>query len=371
MNTIINKRDEMSFFDSSLSSVSIDATLSDVEYKDTIVSLLKPILEQRFPGNFQKQKIRVHRDRITISCPACGDSMKSDYKQRGNIILTGKFANYYKCFNCNKFLRIDNFLKDFNVHLDLNAINHIANTITDFSTSSNIKYDMSMFLDMESINKYAIDREEFRKYFNLLEVKNSSIWPWLINRLQYDESKFLYDSSLNHLVILNLTQTGRILGAQRRTFKGENKYLSYKLKKLYELMKKNPEEIPDEIDMLSQLFNICLINYSKLITLCEGPLDSFLFNNSIANCGANKAFPLDIPIRYFYDSDKNGREKSIEKINNGEEVFLWEKLKYDLSLPNREKYDLNDLMIYIRDHNVKTPNFEQYFSKNELDIIDI
>lgn len=366
-----NKRDELSFFDSSLSDINIDTTLSDSEYRDKIVALLEPILQQRFPGNFQKQKIRVHKDRITLSCPFCGDSMKSDYKKRGNIILTGKFANHYKCFNCNEFKRIDYFFKDFKVNLDLGVINYVANGITDFSTSSNAKYDMSMFLDMKSIDKYAIDRIEFLKYFNLLEIKDSSIYNWLKNRMQYDVSKFMYNPRLNHLIILNLTQSGKIMGVQKRTFKGPNKYLTYKLTKLYELMKKNPKEIPDEIDVLSQLFNICLINYSKPITLFEGPLDAFLFKNSIANAGIHKGFPLDLPIRYFFDSDKDGRQKSIEKINNGEEVFLWEKLKQDLQLPFKEKYDLNDVIIYLRDHNIKVPNFEKYFSNDSLDLIDI
>ena len=136
-------------------------------------------------------------------------------------------------------------------------------------------------------------------------------------------------------------------------------------------MKKNSKEIPEEINMLSQLFNICLIDYSKPVTLFEGPLDSFLFNNSIANAGANKNFPFDLNVRYFYDSDKNGRKKSLEKIDNEKEVFLWEKLKRDLELPDRPKWDLNDLMIYLRNNNVKTPYFENYFSKNKLDAIDI
>jgi flagellar hook-associated protein 3 FlgL len=62
-----------------------------------------------------------------------------------------------------------------------------------------------MFLDMASIEKYAIDREEFKKYFNLLEVKDSSISGWLKKRLQYDSSKFLYNPRLNHVIILGNT----------------------------------------------------------------------------------------------------------------------------------------------------------------------
>ena len=356
-------------FDSSLSS--IDATVTSVEYKERLLTLLQPILEQRFPGNTGKQRIRPYKDRISFACPYCGDSMKSNHKKRGNFILQGKFANFFKCHNCDEFKRIDRFFNDFKTTLDLDIINYIAKGIEDFSTYANVKYDMSIFLDMDVIDKYAIDRQEFLKFFGLTEVKESPVWSWLKHRLQYDDQKFMYNAKKNYIVILNLTPSGKILGVQKRVFKGESKYLTYTISKIYELMKKDPKILPDQINIISQLFNICLLNYSKPITLFEGPFDAFLFRNSVANAGANKTFPIDIPIRYWYDDDETGREKSIEKINEGGEVFLWTKFKQDYQLPYRKKWDLNDALIFLRDTNVKAPNFNEYFSDDELDIIDI
>lgn len=356
-------------FDSSLSF--IDETVTDSEYRDRLVFLLQPILDARFVNNMTKRRIRVHKDRINFACPYCGDSMKNSNKKRGNFILLGKYSNWFKCHNCGEVKRIDRFFEDFKVSLDLGIINYIAKGIDDFASYSNIKYDMSLFLDMESIDKYAIDRQEFLKYFNLVEVKASPVWSWLKNRMQYDSQKFMYNTRLNHLIILNLTHTGKILGIQKRTFSGPNKYLTYTLTYIYELMKRNPKEVPDEINMLSQLFGICLLDYSKPITLFEGPLDSFLFKNSIANAGAHKSFSFDLPVRYWYDDDPDGKKLSIEKLNNSEEIFLWGRFKHDFNLPYRNKWDLNDVMIYLRDHNVNTPNFNKYFSKESLDIIDI
>jgi len=355
-------------FDSSLSA--IDSTVSPEEYRIRLLKLLQPILEKRFPGNQGKQKIRPYRDRISFACPYCGDSMKSDYKKRGNFILSGKFAGFFKCHNCDEFKRIDKFFRDFKIDLDLDVINYIAKNIEDFSNYADVKYDMSLFLDMKTIEQYAIDRQEFLKSFGLIEVKESPVWSWLKNRMQYDDSKFMYNSSKNFLVILNLTPSGKILGAQKRNFKGENKYLTYKIKKIYELLKRNID-VPDEIDVISQIFNICLLNYSKPITLFEGPFDSFLFKNSVANTGANKSFPFDVPLRYWYDYDKTGNEKTIEKINDGKEVFLWSKFIYDHELPYRTKWDLNDVIIWFKNNNKKIPNFNEYFSDDELDIIDV
>lgn len=363
----VNIKKDLSF-DSSLSSIDIKVTTH--EYRERLVTLLQPILDNRFPGNSGKQRIRPYNDRITFACPYCGDSMKSNHKKRGNFILKGKFQNYFKCHNCDEFKRIDHFFSDFNVQLELDVINYIGENLTDFSSYTQSKYDMSLFIDMGSIDKYAIDRQEFLKYFGLIEVKESPVWSWLKHRLQFDNKKFMYNSIKNYVVVLNLTPSGRILGLQKRNFKGENKYLTYKLSKLYELMKKT-EVIPEEIDAISQLFNICLVNYNKPITLFEGPMDSFLFRNSIGNTGAGKNFPIDIPVRYWFDDDKKGREKSIEKISDENEVFLWTKLKNDIDIPYRNKWDLNDLLMYLNENHIKVPNFDEYFSNDELDMIDI
>jgi hypothetical protein len=357
-------------FDSSLSN--IDESISDNEYIERLVSLLQPILNTRFPGNIAKQRIRIHKDRINFCCPLCGDSMKNNYKKRGNFILIGKYSHFFKCFNCGIAKRIDHFFADYKINLDLNIINYISKGIHDFSSHTNIKYDMSLFLDMESIEKFAIDRQEFLKYFNLVEIKDSPVRSWLKNRMQYDFEKFMYNSRLDHLVILNLTHTGKILGIQKRPFKkGQSKYLTYTLQKIYELMKRNPKDVPDEINMLSQLFGICLLDYSKPIILTEGPLDSFLISNSIANAGANKQFPFDISLKYLYDKDETGIKKSIEHINNEDAVFLWEKFLKDINAPYRKKWDINDIFIWAKENNIKIPNILNYFSNDKLDIIDI
>ena len=66
-----------------------------------------------------------------------------------------------------------------------------------------------------------------------------------------------------YLLILNLTPSGKILGAQKRKFSGTNRFETYKLSKLYEEMKR-PFEVNDEqknyLDTLSMIFNICLID---------------------------------------------------------------------------------------------------------------
>lgn len=355
-------------FDSSLSET-IDKNITTEEYKERIITLLEPILQNRFK-EIPKHRIKVHRDRINFACPYCGDSMQSSYKKRGNIILEGKHKNFYKCFNCGTFKRVDLFFKDYRTDLQLDVINYISNNLGDFTTSTSGNYDISLLLDVNTIEGYAIDRQELKSKFGLVEIKESPVWSWLKNRLQYQEERFLFSPSKNYILILNLTPSGKIIGSQKRVFKGFNKYLTFNIEKLYELMHIT-KEVPNEISVISQLFGILQINFNKPVTIFEGPLDSFLFKNSIANAGALKHFPLDIPVRYWYDYDKTGKEKAIEALENGKTVFLWDRLQRDLEMPYRKKWDLNDLMLWLKQNNKRTPLFDNYFSNDPLDIIDL
>jgi len=356
------------------SSLSSDNSLSLPEYKEKIINLVEPILIRRFPDQYSKQKALAYKDRISCACPYCGDSTKFPHKKRGNFILEGKHQNFYKCFNCGIFKRIDHFFKDYNAQLDLNVLDYIIDNQGNFHTRSKAKYDASIIMDMDLIESFAIERDELKKKLNLEEIKNTSAEVWLRKRLQFNNENFLYNSSKNYIAILNLTQKGGILGLQRRALGKNNnwqeKYLTYRLSKLYEVFRPG-EEIPDEIDSLSQIFGIFHLNFNAPITLFEGPLDSFLFRNSIANAGANKNMPFDIGVRYWMDYDKTGLKKSIQYIGDEQHVFLWEKLQRDINFPFRKKWDLNDIIIWIRENNLKVPNFNNYFSNDPLDLIDL
>lgn len=365
---IFNSMEEMSMFDSSLSEL-IDKSLTHEEYKSYIIDQLKPILENVFREVYQKQKINPHKDRITFACPYCKDSMQSLYKKRGNIILLGKHQNHFKCFNCGTFRNVTDFFKDFKVEMKLDAINYISNNINDFSQHSASDYNISMLLDVDNIEKYAIERELLKSKFGLIEIKDSTISTWLKNRMQYKFQNFLFSPSKKYILILNLTSTGKIIGSQKRVFSGPNKYLTFNAQKLHELLEL--EQVPDDINMISQLFGILQLNFNKPVTIFEGPLDSFLYNNSIANTGANKSFPLSLPVRYWFDFDKTGREKSIQLLKDGNEVFLWSKLLQDYQMPFRKKWDLNDAQLWFKQNNIKVTSFEKYFSNNQFDIMDI
>jgi predicted RNA-binding Zn-ribbon protein involved in translation (DUF1610 family) len=357
-------------FDSSLSE-SLDKSLSIDEYKARIHSHLEPLLRERFAGQSGKQKIFPHVDRVTFSCPYCGDSMQSSYKKRGNIIFQGKFAGHFKCFNCGTFKGVDDFFKDYNITLQLDFVNYLIENKGNFKRASYGNYNLSILMDTEKIEGYAIDREELKKRFSLVEIDKSPLVPWLRKRLQFDDNRFLYNSQYDYLVILNLTTNGKILGFQRRNFdKKLEKYNTFNLRRIYKEFEWD-KEIPEEIDVLSQLYKIFEMDFNRPVYLFEGPLDAFLLPNSVANAGLSKGFPIEMPLRYWLDDDKDGRQKAILLLSEGEYVFLWDKFKREYGLPFRKKWDLNDVFIYLKENNIKPPFFDKYFSNDPLDTIDI
>ncbi len=354
-----------------------NANLSKEELVAEIMPKLQTILNERFPNNPQKQKIKVYPDRLNFAAPCCGDSAKDNSKKRGNIILSGPFQMTYKCHNCGTMMSLYNFFKRYGQDLSLSAIDYFVSHKADASSHNVLNSDASSnyIYDTELINSYAIDREYFKSKFNLEETNiPNAAYFYLVKRKQYDFTKFLYQSKYKLLFLLNLTKEGNIVGLQvshlSKSWKGP-KYKTYKLSKIYSDILKEDKEVPVEIDSLSMIFNIFSIDYTKPVTVVEGPMDSFLIQNCIATCGASKNINFMFEMRYLFDDDVTGRKHAIEKLDEGYAVFMWDKLKQDLELPHREKWDINDLVIYCSENKIKIPRLDKYYSNDNLDSLDI
>jgi len=52
---------------------------------------------------------------------------------------------------------------------------------------------------------------------------------------------------------------------------------------------------------------------------------------------------------------------------------MWKKFKQDYNLPYREKWDINDVMMYFRDNNIdsKQIKWQPYFTHNPLDGLNL
>ena len=346
-------------------------TMTKEEFISEITPKIQDILKRVFPGNSAKQKIRVHRDRISFAAPCCGDSAHDNYKKRGNIILEGKFKNLYKCFNCGTCMSVQKFLKMYGQNVSLGMADYISEKNPGFAreSSSNVSY----LYDDELIDSYAIDREYFRQLLGLAECNEYCYGKtYLMNRRQYNFEKFMYSTQSNKLFVLNLTKSGKIFGIQVRSFTDKNaKYKTYGLQKIHEIILNDNVNVPENINELSMIFNILLVDYSNYVTVTEGPMDSFLIKNSIALCGAGKRIEFPFTTRYLFDDDKPGREHAIEKIKEGYSVFMWDNFKKELGIKSGKKLDINDVIMWCYDNNKVCPRIDGFFSDNELDLVMI
>lgn len=360
--------DSISFIDSSRNIESKEDFVVD------IVQKVQDILNRMFYDNPAKRKIRVYKDRISFAAPCCGDSARDNYKKRGNIILEGKFRNMYKCFNCGCCLTLNNFFKRYGQNLTLSEIDYIMknkNDIQNFRNTNNTE-SASYLYNVDLIEELSVSREYFKKILGLNECTEKHFGhDYLIKRKQYDFSKFLYSVKSNKLFVLNLTPKGNIFGLQVRSFTGNVKYKTCNLQKIHDNILKDNVKIPDEINTLSMLFNILIVNYNYPVSVLEGPMDAFLLKNAIALCGASKSMEFPFEHRYLFDDDKPGRAHSIKKLKNGHSVFLWSVFKKDIGIINKGKIDINDVVIWCNEHNMKFPNIDKYFSNDELDLMSI
>ena len=343
-----------------------------------IHSSIADILKHRFSDD-RKRRIKIFEDRIAFACPFCGDSTKDASKKRGNLFVES--MNFH-CFNgdCNThqslhyFLenqgQINNFNPDERAYMKAQTSEH---AVTSDLKRINISQDVESLLSEEAMS-LTVSRSFFVKYFKLQEIQGSRIENYLRNRLQTKFERFAFDPRKGLIYVFNLTKDGtRILGYQIKTFNKRNPYLTYKTSMMHKELKiydpKN-EELLLKLDSISTLFGIMNLNLNRTVTIFEGPLDSFLFPNSVGVCSAKNDFPFEVDsVRYFNDNDETGKDWAMRRIDQGYSVFLWRKYSDDNELNALEAKikDLNDLLIIARKNSIKLKRFVDYFSSDRMD----
>ena len=342
---------------------------------EEVKSLVNKILEKNFPGNSQKQKIYTSTNRLNFSCPYCGDS-DDPRKKRGNLYVD---SLAFKCYNggCGIFKDIIGLLSDndLNGELTLDQLDEARHTISIKKTNRRLSAKIDVFL-LENYRDIIITREYYKEKLKLIEVPRP-IKEYLNSRNQYVDERYLYCPQKKSIHILNLTSDYKnILGLQLRNMNKNayNKYFTYKLSGIHKNLLKNSDpdflKKAEDLDPISLVFGFSTVDLDATVTIFEGPFDSFLFPNSVGLCSINNPFPFDISNkRWFFDGDDSGREEMRKKIAVGETVFLWKKFLDDNNLPERDKWDLNDVVDYVRSTGKKISRFEKYFSNSQWDLI--
>lgn len=352
-----------------------------METLEILISTTNEILQNKF-HNGEKTKIKAHKDRLNIACPFCGDSHTDASKKRGNLYLT---TNTYKCYNCGYSTSIKDFFAKSKEYGFAETIpNEIYKLQTHFKTtrhsySGNLKIS-SIFTNIESIlESYAFDIEDIKMRLGLVDVRGTYGDRYLRSRHidVLDFENFLFDKKFNRLVILNQhKETKKVIAIQFRNFNPKyEKYMTYKLSKIYQYLKMDIPETEDfsNLDDISIFFNFLNCDFGKNITVFEGFIDSLFVSNSFCISSARNRSPIDLQnIRYLLDYDETGRDAMRKLLKSKKTVFMWEKLLKDngINWDRNKKLDMNGLVLFLDSlDNPKPININKYFTDNILDFI--
>jgi hypothetical protein len=346
---------------------------------EKIEDLIRTILAREFPNDLQKQKIYKAGNRFNFSCPYCGDSKNSN-KKRGNF-YSDTLA--FKCYNggCGIYKDAVSFFKDYSLinRFSGDEREEIKN-ILETNKSNRNKYsygsiDIEYFFDND-ISDLLIDRSFFMEKMGLQDIVGSNIFKYILRREQKPDRKFAWDPKKEKIYIFNLTPKDKILGLQVRnmgSYKGGAKYLTYKLSGIYEKLLLYTDqdyiERAKSVDPISHVFGIGTLDFSKDITIFEGPMDSFFWPNSVGLCSLENKFPFDVDNKkFFYDWDRAGIEKSMDLLSKGQTVFNWGKFLDENNITRDKKWDLNDLVVHLRKIQKKVKRLDLYFTNDILDL---
>lgn len=347
------------------------------DMKARIIDKVMRVLSKTHQSTVKREAIN-HKTRLNFACPYCGDSPNHIHKKRCNVYWKNL---YLHCYNCGKHVTLDTFLKDFDENFEGETRIDIINFIKDNTKiiSSGESLDFYLF---DTINKLALTKEQLAAHYKFKEIKESTFqaYAYLKSRLLHKfTDRFAWDSVNKHLFVFNLNAAGNVIGFQIRKLGVTTgpKYVTYNIEKIYNDMNLdfNVEESElDNLNKISMLFNVMLVNFSEPITIFEGPIDSLFFRNSIGQTGVLKHitdFDELADTRYFFDCDAAGKKKMVENALEGKHCFMWEKFKAEYAIPKKIK-DSNELVVWAYKTKSKClTHINSYYTKSHLDAIYI
>jgi hypothetical protein len=365
--------------------------------RDYFINVITEILNERFPDGPKRKIISSRPDYILMACPICGDSEKNLYKKRAKFFFD---TLQLHCYHMGCHTNLTKLCSTYNVNIDpdkkLQIYNYIDSKIKvkKDNTDKFILQDMSLLIELDDVLTMFNEGDMFIKNVKHIQ-KNGEVSNYLSHRLIPEKIYSLfYEADLKItnkiynkcVVYFNMIGT-KVIGLQIRNLKsGKNrKYKIVNFEELYELYNNekmdNIEAIP--YNKVSCFYNIFNIDYTKIITIFEGYIDSLFCYNSIGAVGTNTDLNFflndDINTRFFFDNDNAGKLKAIEFLKKGKSVFLWNKFINEWSSKNGDYYnnkkslscikDLNKLAEIVGTFNVFSKlKLENYFSIDMFDL---
>ena len=302
-------------------------------------------------------------NKFNFRCNVCGDSNKSKTKKRGWIVrYKGKLL--FRCFNCGASLLAQNWLKEYFPLEYRSFITECLQTKNNEQTHTNKKKSKN--------NIY--DPEKYLKDFRTIKKPHGKIFDLAIEfcyrrKIPEDEwKKWLVCPNIssnqfrNRLIIPVRNKNNEIIYWTGRSLKegDEPKYRNCKVP-----VSKATSTIIKRLDS------------SKPVICVEGYIDSLFIENGLPLFSTNWSQEVDEELKTFNcyymldtDSSKETKKRKINLLKQGRKLFNWNSFLKDNNIPNREKWDVNDLFLYMNlDRKFTFKDFKDYFTSNLIDSV--
>ena len=299
-------------------------------------------------------------------CLECGDSKKNKFKKRG-YLLFHKDRWSFKCHNCSISMSAEKWLKK---HFPIQYKAYIVELLQNQTQiePEPIKYH-------SPIKKNLI--EEKKKISNE-EKEISTFVP--IHRGTTDIFKKAIEFCVNRKIPEEVwydwyvSTKGKYGGRIIIPFYDNDKIIyHYQARTLGKQIPKYLNRVDNA--KIDSIYNKYFVDRNSPIIVQEGPINSLFVENSIATCGLSFADDFLVELEklgelwFLFDYDDPGQDKARKLLKEGKTVFLWKKFAKELALPNRPKWDFNDLCLYTGQSLFNIGVLKPFFTKSNFDSI--
>jgi len=277
-------------------------------------------------------------------CNVCGDSKKNKMKRRGYLIRKRDKPWYFYCHNCQISMSAIKWLKEY---FPLNYREYIKEILSS-KKESIIKPILVKHINQENIS----EKDEIKFFIPILKGKGELF----DSAIKLCEKRLIPENVWKEwFVAINGKYRYRLIIPFKNN---KNKIYYWQGLKLKNYL--NPKYLSRLGENLNSIYNFYNIDRNKPVQIVEGVIDSLFLENSIALTGLKIHNELlkDLNFKYFLlDYDDSGIKNSIKLLEQGKYIFNWNKFSRDYALPKREKFDINDVCIYL--NKPKGFNFEE------------
>ncbi len=218
-------------------------------------------------------KFKKVRDYLyTFRCPFCGDSKKLETKTRGYFYRTKDQMNF-RCFNCDKGTTLSKVIEYidpdlYKEYVKEKFVGKIEEPEYTFEAPKFEKKDPKL-RDLVAINSLSRDHPA-RQVLVKRQIPEKHFDKFFLCHKFCEWAEISNNKDHPRLVIVFLDENGKVFAAQGRAFGNEKpKYLTTKF-----------TDAP-------KIFGLERVDWSEVVYVVEGPIDSLFLDNALAVAGAD------------------------------------------------------------------------------------